>query len=47
MGKYYVILPQKPVFDKEKFINHFNAKIVDANFSYNSGDNDEWETVDH
>jgi UDP-N-acetylglucosamine 4,6-dehydratase len=46
IGKYYVILPQKPIFDKEKFINHFNAKMVDENFSYNSGDNDDWESVD-
>ena len=44
-GKYYVILPQKPIFDKEKFIKHFNAKKVDENFSYNSGDNNDWESI--
>ena len=22
------------------------VKLVDQNFSYNSGDNDEWETID-
>ena len=46
IGKYYVILPQKTIFDRSKFINHFNAKLVDLNFSYNSGDNEEWETVE-
>ena len=46
IGKYYVILPQKTVFDRKKFIKHFNAKQVEPNFSYNSADNKEWETVD-
>ena len=46
IGKYYAILPQKTIFDREKFINHFNAKLVDSNFSYNSGDNEEWETIE-
>ena len=46
IGKYYVILPQVTVFDREKFIKHFKAKLVNPNFSYNSGDNDEWESVD-
>ena len=46
IGKYYVILTQNPIFDKKKFIKHFNAKLVDQNFSYNSGDNEEWETIE-
>lgn len=46
IGKYYVILPQMTIFDRSKFINHFNAKLVDPNFSYNSGDNEEWETIE-
>jgi UDP-N-acetylglucosamine 4,6-dehydratase (inverting) len=46
LGKYYVILPQKTVFDLNMFINTFNAKIVPQNFSYNSGDNEEFETVE-
>jgi len=46
IGKYYAILPQKTIFDREKFINHFNAKLVDSNFSYNSGDNEDWETIE-
>ena len=46
LGKYYVILPQVTVFDKEEFVAHFNAQKVNSDFSYNSGDNDEWETID-
>ncbi|NQX82227.1 MAG: UDP-N-acetylglucosamine 4,6-dehydratase (inverting), partial [Flavobacteriaceae bacterium] len=46
IGKYYTILPQKAVFDRADFIKHFDAKLVDKNFSYNSGDNTEWETVE-
>ena len=47
IGKYYAILPQNTIFEREEFIKHFNAKLVDPNFSYNSGDNEEWETVEH
>jgi UDP-N-acetylglucosamine 4,6-dehydratase len=46
IGKYYAILPQQTIFDREKFIEHFKAKLVDPNFSYNSGDNKEWETIE-
>ena len=46
IGKYYAILPQKTIFDRDEFIKHFNAKLVDPNFSYNSGDNEEWETIE-
>ena len=46
IGKYYVILPQKTIFNKKDFIKYFKAKIVDQNFSYNSGQNKDWETVE-
>jgi len=46
IGKYYAILPQQTVFKREGFIKHFNAKLVDPNFSYNSGDNEKWETIE-
>ena len=46
IGKYYVILPQKTSFNREEFIEHFKAKLVEPNFSYNSGDNKEWETIE-
>lgn len=46
LGKYYVIIPQTPVWKTQDFVENFNAKLVDSGFSYNSGDNTEWETVD-
>lgn len=46
MGKYYVILPQQPIFDLEDYKKHFTAKAVPQGFSYDSGNNNEWETVE-
>ena len=46
LGRYYAILPQKTVFRLEDFINKFNAVKVEEGFSYNSGKNDMWETVE-
>ena len=46
IGKYYVILPQHTIFNRDEFIKHFNAKLVDPTFSYNSGDNEVWETIE-
>ena len=41
LGKYYVILPQVPTWNLEKFIIENNAKKVPEGFSYNSGQNEE------
>lgn len=46
LGKYYVIVPSTPKWKLEAFIPSFNARLVEPGFSYNSGDNTEWETVD-
>lgn len=46
IGKYYSILPQTPIFNVEEYKKHFNAKAVASGFSYDSGTNDEWETVE-
>ena len=46
LGKYYVILPQTPVFNVSEYKRHFNSHSVPPGFSYNSGNNDEWETID-
>ena len=46
IGKYYVILPSNVNWDLKKFINDNNASKVDENFSYNSGENSDWETVE-
>jgi UDP-N-acetylglucosamine 4,6-dehydratase len=46
LGKYYVILPTTHKWNLQEFVNRFNAKPVPVGFSYNSGDNTEWETVE-
>ncbi|CAM3952179.1 MULTISPECIES: UDP-N-acetylglucosamine 4,6-dehydratase (inverting) [Flavobacterium] len=46
LGKYYVILPQVTNWNMEEYIKTFNAKKVPVGFNYNSGDNEEWETVE-
>lgn len=46
LGTYYTILPQNPLWKLDDYIAHFNAKKVPDGFSYNSGDNTEWETID-
>jgi FlaA1/EpsC-like NDP-sugar epimerase len=46
LGKYYVILPQQTRFDLDQFVKTFSAKKVPEGFNYNSGENDEWETVE-
>lgn len=46
LGKYYTILPATHKWKLDDFIRTFNAKIVKQGFAYNSGDNDEWETVE-
>nr|HAD52626.1 UDP-N-acetylglucosamine 4,6-dehydratase (inverting) [Algoriphagus sp.] len=46
LGKYYTILPAVPKFKLEDFIKEFGAVKVKEGFAYNSGDNEEWETVD-
>lgn len=45
LGKYYAILPQDPIWNLSEYKQHFNAKSVPAGFSYNSGENDKWETI--
>jgi UDP-N-acetylglucosamine 4,6-dehydratase (inverting) len=46
LDKYFVIIPQTPMWNVNDFISNFNAKIVPDGFSYNSGTNNEWETVE-
>ncbi|WP_214228844.1 UDP-N-acetylglucosamine 4,6-dehydratase (inverting) [Pedobacter sp. B4-66] len=46
LGKYYAILPQRPKWNLDSFIEKFNAKKVKEGFKYNSGENTEWETID-
>ena len=46
LGKYYTILPAVPNFDLNEFIRFFSAKKVTEGFSYASGTNSEWESVE-
>lgn len=49
LGKYYAILPQSSPYSKytkEQYKEAFNAVDVPKGFSYDSGTNDEWETVE-
>jgi UDP-N-acetylglucosamine 4,6-dehydratase/5-epimerase len=42
--KYYAILPTDA--NKDKYLKHFNAVEVEKGFTYNSGTNEEWETIE-
>ncbi len=46
LGKYYTILPSVPNFNLNEFIKKFNAIKVPEGFNYESGTNNEWETVE-
>lgn len=46
LGKYYTILPQSPNFKVDDFIKTFNAVKVPSGFRYNSGENDQWVSVE-
>lgn len=46
LGKYYTILPATHGWSLDEFKEKFDAKRVESSFSYNSGDNEEWETVE-
>jgi len=46
LGEYYTILPATHKWKVDDYIKNFNAKKVKAGFSYNSGENEQWETVE-
>jgi len=46
LGKYYVIIPQTPNWKVDEFIQKNNASLVPEGFSYDSGTNTEWETIE-
>jgi UDP-N-acetylglucosamine 4,6-dehydratase len=45
LGNYYVILPSKTAFELNEFVEKFQAIKVPAGFEYNSGTNEDWETI--
>ncbi|NQV53692.1 MAG: UDP-N-acetylglucosamine 4,6-dehydratase (inverting) [Flavobacteriales bacterium] len=46
LGKYFAILPSVQTWDLDEFIEKTGAKSVEKGFSYNSGANDDWETIE-
>jgi UDP-N-acetylglucosamine 4,6-dehydratase (inverting) len=46
LGKYYVIVPTQPARPLREFLEKNNHKKVKEGFSYTSGQNTEWETVE-
>jgi UDP-N-acetylglucosamine 4,6-dehydratase/5-epimerase len=49
LGKYYAILPQKSPYSeysKDDYKKAFNGTNVPNEFSYNSGNNTEWESIE-
>ena len=46
IDKYFVIIPQNPNWSINEFINTFKSVKVKKGFSYNSGDNDSWITIE-
>ncbi len=44
--KYFVILPSIKLWDIQTFMNAFKGKLCQHGFSYNSGSNTEWLTVE-
>jgi len=46
IGKYYAILPTTPIWALSDFIQEHHAQRVEDGFTYNSGENTEWETVE-
>lgn len=46
LGKYFVIIPSVPCWPLDNFKKEFSAVKVKEGFSYNSGENHEWETVE-
>lgn len=45
-GKYYVIVPATPIWNEAEWAKAFSAKKVPMGFKYNSGENNEWVTVE-
>lgn len=46
LDKYYVILPPNPIWNLDEYLKKFKALKVPNNFSYSSGTNSVFETVD-
>lgn len=46
LGKYFAILPSVHAWNLDEYIDKNSAKRVEQGFSYNSGANSDWESID-
>jgi len=46
LGKYFVICPATPMWDQNEYCKAFDATPVEEGFTYDSGMNDEWLSVE-
>lgn len=46
LGDYYTILPSQHMWNLDEYIENFNAKKVELGFRYNSGENDDWVSIE-
>jgi FlaA1/EpsC-like NDP-sugar epimerase len=46
IGNYFTILPSQHRWGLQEYIDHFNARKVKNGFRYNSGENDDWVSVE-
>ena len=45
LGRYFAILPQQTVWNRDEYLKTYNATPVEPGFKYNSGTNTEWLDV--
>ena len=47
LGKYYAILPQKPIWNLNEFVKMYGARKVPQGFYFNSGKNEDWLSIEN
>ena len=45
-NKYYIISPEKPIWNLNDYCKANNAKLIENSFEYCSGSNDNWMTIE-
>jgi len=45
-GKHYIILPTMNEIKRKKYLDYYRGNLMPEGFSYNSGNNDQWLTVE-
>ena len=46
IGSHYIILPVVHDLKKKKYLDYYKGKLMPEGFSYNSGNNDKWLSVE-